>query len=126
MGARGRYETVAQVVQSFVQETSWKQAVLARELGLTTRQVVSVLNELRASGMPLYSEEEPPHVVWTVPNGWFPGGVYFEKEQLPFLTDALLRLPDPQQRSRLLERLLRGRHLEEGSLSRLIEAVPVT
>lgn len=126
MGTRGKYETIAEVVQAFVQQTTWRQAHLAREIGVSSRQLSTVLRELQRSGMPLESENEPPHVVWSVPNGWFPGGVFFEEDHLPLLIDAVLRVPDEYSKNLLLHRLATGKRAAPLAIARLGAAVRAT
>lgn len=126
VGARSKYETVAEIVQAFVQQTTWRQAHLAREIGVSSRQLSNVLRELQRSGMPLESENEPPHVVWSVPNGWFPGGVSFQQKHLALLIDAVLRVPDEDSRELLLRRLVTGRTTASSAVKRLMTSVRAT
>lgn len=126
MGSRGKYETIAAVVQAFAQGTTWRQAELARSIGVSSRQLSVILRELQRNGMPLEDENEPPHVLWTVPNGWFPGAVSFEERHLPLLIDALLRIPDDKSKRTLLQRLLAGRQRDPGAVARLLSSVRAT
>jgi predicted DNA-binding transcriptional regulator YafY len=56
--------------------------------------------------MPLDREDEPPHVYWSVPKGWFPGSVLFKSEEIPELLRQLRRVPHGQGRARLLALVL--------------------
>lgn len=79
--------------------------------------------------MPLEKEEEHPHVYWSVPKHWFPGGVVFDLEDWDVLVHAVLRIPDEGRRQKLLGRLVSGRgpgaEVRKG-LKRLHEAVEAT
>lgn len=79
--------------------------------------------------MPLEKEEDHPHVYWSVPKHWFPGGVVFDLEDWDVLVHAVLGISDERRRQKLLGRLLSGRgagaDVREG-LERLHEAVEAT
>lgn len=126
MGARNAYETVARVVQAFADTRTWKQADLARQAEVTSERISKVLQELATAGMPLERQEDPPHVFWSVPHHWFPGGVVFSEDDWPVLVHAISRISDKQRRKRLLGRLVEGRvgrGAEIGALDRLERAV---
>jgi proteasome accessory factor C len=106
VGQRSQTETLAGVYQAFLQRRTWKQAELARELGVSVEAVRRILNELRANGMPLDREEDHPHVYWSVPKDWFPGSVLFKKEEIPELLRQLRRVPFGHGRARLLSIVL--------------------
>jgi len=109
MGARGNYETVVLVIQAFVEQRTWRQAELARRAEVEPRRIRRVLEELQRSGMPLEREEEHPHVYWSVPPSWFPGGVLFKAEDWQVLLEAALRISSLEKRAKLLSALLAGR-----------------
>jgi predicted DNA-binding transcriptional regulator YafY len=96
-------------VQAFVRERTWSQAELARATGVEPRRIRKVLEELERGGMPLERDEEHPHVYWSVPKNWFPGGVVFTSDDWDVLLHALLRIPDEAKKRLLLDRLLSGR-----------------
>src|SRR5580700_6801604 len=102
MGQRSRTETVAAVMAALLVRRSWSQAELAREVGVRTEALRTLLEELRASGVPLVSEKDHPHVYWSVPKTWFPGGVLFKQEDVPDLVRLFRRLPRSKARDRLL------------------------
>lgn len=127
MGTKSNFETLTRVVQAFADEDTWKQADLARHVDVEPRRLRQVLNELSAAGMPLTRDEEPPHVLWTVPKGWFPGGVVFEQKDWFVLVDAVTRVPDRSRRAALLKRLVAGqRGNPTENLERLSRAVTAT
>jgi predicted DNA-binding transcriptional regulator YafY len=109
MGSRDNYETVTRVIQAFAGCRTWKQAELAKHVGIQARALRRLLLSLRESGMPLDKDEEHPHVYWSVPPHWFPGGVIFVIEDWQVLVHAVLRIADPKRRQKLLGRLLAGR-----------------
>lgn len=79
--------------------------------------------------MPLEKQEEHPHVYWSVPAHWFPGGVVFDADDWSVLVHAVLRVADPRRRERLLTRLLAGRRSPVASadgIERLHRAVAAT
>ena len=55
----------------------------------------------------LEREEDHPHVYWSVPKDWFPGGVFFTRAQLPELLRLLGRLPRSKARDVVLETVFR-------------------
>lgn len=111
MGARDNYETVTRVIQAFAGNHTWKQAELARHVGVQPRALRTLLYSLAESGMPLEQQQEHPHVYWSVPGHWFPGGVVFDMDDWQVLIHAVLRIADPDRRKKLLSRLLAGRHV---------------
>jgi len=102
MGQRSRTETVAAVMAAFFAHRSWSQAELAREVGVRTEALRKLLQELQANGVHLESEKEHPHVYWSVPKTWFPGGVLFKQDDVAELLRQLRRLPRSKARDRVL------------------------
>lgn len=107
MGARSQTETLAKILFAFVGKTTWSQSELAAHVGVQPRTVREHLNSLADAGVPLEREEEHPHVLWTVPNGWFPGGAVLTEEQLEALARLVAREPETAERERLLRALLK-------------------
>jgi predicted DNA-binding transcriptional regulator YafY len=128
MGARDHYETITRVIQAFAGQRTWQQAELARAVGIQPRRLRTLLLGLSESGMPLEKEDEHPHVYWSVPPHWVPGGVIFDAEDWDVLVDAVLRIADPTRKERLLGRLLSGRRTisPAGGVERLNRAVAAT
>ncbi len=125
MGQRSSTVTVVQLVQAFLDQRTWTQKALAERLEMTTPAVREKLKELQEV-FHLEREEEHPHVYWSVPKDWFPGGVVFSREQLPELLRHLLRLPQSKTRDGLLETVLRNLP-QGGSVSTLpVAVVPPT
>lgn len=118
MGQRSSTETVVQLVQAFLEQRTWKQSELARRLEMTTPAVREKLRELE-NVFGLESEKDHPHVYWSVPKNWFPGGVMFRREQLPDLLRLLLRMPQGKARDAVLETILKNvpKDSAEGTLS---------
>lgn len=73
---------------------------------MTTPAVRDKLRELEGV-FNLEREEDHPHVYWSVPKDWFPGGVLFTRQQVPELLRLLTRLPPGKARDGLLETVLR-------------------
>jgi len=84
----------------------WKQADLARHAGIASEAVKRRLEEMQAAGFPFEREVEHPHVYWSLPKNWIPGGVAVTGEDVLGLVRILLRTPESPVRDRLLERLL--------------------
>jgi len=106
VGKRSRTETVVAILQAFLKERTWKQAELARHVGVGVDVLRRHLIELEDSGLPLAHEKEHPHIYWSVPKGWFPGAVLFESETVPVLLRQLLRLPRSKAREQLIRTIL--------------------
>ncbi len=140
MGTRTGTETLAAIMVAFWRERTWAQAALAREIGLNVRALRRHLEELEAAGWPFEREEDHPHVYWSVPNDWFPGGVLLGRDELAALLHLLVRLPDSPERRKLeqaltekapqlvtreLARVLppRSSETEENHLPQLLDAV---
>lgn len=95
-------------MQAFLSQRVWSQASLADALGLKVPALRKRLTELQASGMPLTREEDHPHVYWSVPKTWFPGGVLVPAEDVEPLLRLLGRLPRGKDRDRLLGIVVRA------------------
>ena len=102
MGQRSRTATVAAVMAAFMARRSWSQVDLAREVKVSTAALRKVLQELQRDGVHLESEKDHPHVYWSVPKTWYPGGVLFKQDDVPELLRRLRRLPASKARDRLL------------------------
>lgn len=98
---------MVQLVQAFLEQRTWTQKALAERLEMTTPAVREKLKELQTI-FHLEREEDHPHVYWSVPKDWFPGGVVFTREQLPELLRHLVRLPQSKARDGLLDTVLRN------------------
>lgn len=102
VGQRSATETIAAVMQAFLAQRTWQQSQLADQLGLKVPALRKRLLELKETGMPLSREEEHPHVYWSVPKSWFPGGVLVPAQDVEPLLRLLGRLPRGKDRDRLL------------------------
>jgi len=94
VGQRSSTETVVAILKAFLDVRTWKQADLARHIGVQSATLHKRLVELRASGIPLDDEREHPHVFWSVPKSWYPGGVLFTSDQV---TEMFRQLPPSKQ-----------------------------
>src|SRR4029079_4979500 len=92
---------------------------------MTTPAVREKLRELEGI-FNLERQEDHPHVYWSVPKDWFPGGVVFSREQVPELLRHLVRLPKSNARDSLLEPVLRNLPGEGGVKGLPVAVVPPT
>lgn len=58
--------------------------------------------------MALHSEFDHPHVFWSVPPNWYPGGVLFRGDQVPELLRHLARAPKTKARDALLAHIVQS------------------
>lgn len=107
MGARSNTETIVAILKAFLDQRTWKQAELARHVGVSAATIHKRLSELQDHGFPLAQEREHPHVYWSVPRNWYPGGVLFTGEQIAQLFRLLSRLPRCNPRNVMIENVLR-------------------
>jgi predicted DNA-binding transcriptional regulator YafY len=106
VGSRSNTETIVAILKAFLDQRTWKQADLGRHVGVATPVIQKRLRELQASGIPLESEREHPHVFWSVPKSWYPGGVLFTGEQVKQVFRQLSRVPKSKARDQLIDSLL--------------------
>jgi predicted DNA-binding transcriptional regulator YafY len=107
MGARSNTESIVAILKAFLDQRTWKQAALARHIGVSAATVHKRLRELQTHGIPLAEEREHPHVYWSVPKTWYPGGVVFTSEQIIQLFRLLSRMPASGARNLLLDNVLK-------------------
>lgn len=107
MGTRSSTETIVAILKALLDRRTWKQADLARHVGISSAALQKRLVELQANGIPLDSEREHPHVYWSVPKHWYPGGVFFTGEQVEQIFRQLSRLPKSKARDHLIDSLLK-------------------
>ena len=105
MGQRSGTETAIQIIQAFLGQRTWSQAQLAKALDIGVPAVRKRLDELTKAGVPLDMEADPPHVYWSVPKNWFPGGVQLNPADILELRRLLTRLPRSVSRNALLKKL---------------------
>jgi predicted DNA-binding transcriptional regulator YafY len=106
VGQRSNTETIVAILKAFLDTRTWKQADLARHIGVQPATIHKRLVELRAAGIPLQDEKEHPHVFWSVPKSWYPGGVLFTGDQVTQIFRQLSRIPRSKARNQLLESIL--------------------
>ncbi len=106
MSKRSASESVARILVAFVRQRTWSQADLAREIEVTPKALRLRLEELSRASVPLEREEDWPHVYWSVPRSWFPGGTVLESADGDVLARLVARLPRSAERERVMRRLL--------------------
>jgi predicted DNA-binding transcriptional regulator YafY len=122
VGQRSNTETIVAILKAFLDTPTWKQADLARYVGVQPATLHKRLVELRANGIPLHDEREHPHVFWSVPKSWYPGGVLFTSEQVTQIFRQLSRFPKGKARNQLLERLLQYLPARGGTTTAIVPA----
>ena len=103
MGKRGASETLTSILHAFMRQPTWTQADLARAVGVQVPALKKQLENLETTGFPLEREFDHPHVYWSVPKSWFPGGVIYIGEDIESLLRTLARAPSTKERDRLIE-----------------------
>jgi predicted DNA-binding transcriptional regulator YafY len=106
VGKRSAFDTLNRIYVAFFKETSWTQVALAQEVGITVRALRKRLLEMQEGGVRVDQDDEPPHVVWTVPNGWLPEGVRLQGEDATLALRLVARSPKSAARDRLLRRIV--------------------
>jgi len=106
MGARDSYETLARIFQAFAEKRSWRQADLARKVGVEPKRIRTVMTDLAEADFPFHGKGDKNDASWSVPPGWLAGGLLFEAEDWAVLVHAVLHVAEPARRKRLLRRLL--------------------
>lgn len=101
-------DTLTGIVHAFLDESTWRQAELARRIGVTVETLRNTLESLQGIGWPLERDEDPPDVYWSVPQVWFPGGVLLSQEDATEALRLLARLPESEMRDRLIRLLVRS------------------
>jgi predicted DNA-binding transcriptional regulator YafY len=124
VGQRSPAESIAAIFQAFLSQRTWTQADLAREVGIQVPALKKHLAAMEVQGLPLQREEEHPHVYWSVPAHWFPGGVMFSREELTVLLRFLARAPQSPERDRLIESAVRSVSAGPGvaALTRVVQS----
>jgi predicted DNA-binding transcriptional regulator YafY len=112
MGRASKDDTIAGIYHAFLSQRTWRQAELANFVGVSTRAIRQRLTELSTRGMPLQSEDDPPHVYWSVPKSWFPGGITLTAEEATQTLRELWLLPKSVRRDRVIAKLVRS--LQQG------------
>lgn len=107
MGRRGASETPIAILAAFIEKRSWRQTDLARRVGVSVRSLRECLLAMESSGtFPLERQDEPPHVVWTLPASWLPEGVVLTKRDAREAVRLLARLEVSAPRDHLIQTLL--------------------
>ena len=109
MGQKSNTETLVAIVHAFLQQRTWRQADLAREVDIGVPALKKRLVELESNGFPFSRDtESPTDVYWSLPKDWFPGGVTFSSKEMPDLLRLLSRLPWSKTRNRLIDHILKA------------------
>jgi hypothetical protein len=108
MGQKSSTETVAAVLQAFLEKRRLVQSDLADHVGVRVPALRSRLEELRSHELPLTRIDDHPWVYWSVPDDWFPGGVAFAADDSLELLRQIGRLPRSKTRDRFIERILKA------------------
>lgn len=103
VGSRSSNDSAVRIFQAFLRQRTWSQAELAREVGIQSAQLKRLLESLERDGvLPLDREADHPHVYWSLPKGWFPGGVFYQGPEVETLLRLLARSPKSKARDRLI------------------------
>jgi predicted DNA-binding transcriptional regulator YafY len=108
VGSRTNTETIVAILKAFLDRRTWKQADLARHVGVSAAAIRKRLGELQTNGVPLESEKDHPHVYWSVPKTWYPGGVLFTSEQVTQVLRLLSRVPASKARDVVVDSLIKA------------------
>lgn len=93
---------LALAMERFAERRSWEERELARRIG-TREQLQQVLAVLADQGWPLQVDRG----VWSVPEGWTPGGLSLSAADLAELLRLLARAPRSRPRDQILSKLTR-------------------
>ena len=105
MSRRAPTETVAGIIGAFLDQRTWSQADLARKLEMTVPALRKRLLELQGP-LRLESDDDHPHVYWSVPKDFFPGGLLVKRDEVPELLRLLARLPKSRARDRMIDAIV--------------------
>lgn len=94
MGRRSAGETLARILLAFARKPVWSQADLAAMCEVSVRTVKTRLLDLQGAGFHVSAEKDPPHVYWTAPEGWFPGGRVVREADASLIVRLLHRVPE--------------------------------
>jgi predicted DNA-binding transcriptional regulator YafY len=111
MSRRSAAETVGKIYWAFLESQTWRQADLARRVGVSTRALRARLDEL-SSDLRLECDDEPPDMMWSVPKGWFPQGVALTQEEVGQILRFIARAERSPTRDSLMRRLVRASALK--------------
>jgi predicted DNA-binding transcriptional regulator YafY len=106
MPSRRPAEAIVRIYQAFLRKRAWRQVDLARELKISVEGLRKRLIELVEAEMPLTSHLEHPHVVWSVPANWLPGGFALDAEDVLAIVRVLLRAPRSTERDLWVRQVL--------------------
>lgn len=105
MGKRSGTETVLGILDAFGTRKRWRQAALAKHLGVEPPALRRHMTEI-ARLFPLTSVKDHPDVFWEMAPSWHPAGILLRREDAAALVRVLARSPRGHERELLLKRLL--------------------
>ncbi len=105
MGKRSGTETVLGILDAFGTRRRWRQAELARHVGVERAALRRHMTEI-AARFPLSSVKDHPDVFWEMASGWHPAGILLRRQDAAALVRVLARSPRCGERDLLLKRLL--------------------
>ncbi len=105
MGRRSGVQTTIDILHAFIERRRWRQAELARRIGITVPALRKHLLELSRL-LPLDSTEDRPDVFWHLPRDWHPAGVILKGPEVAALVRLLGRSPRSADRNRVIAMLL--------------------
>jgi predicted DNA-binding transcriptional regulator YafY len=106
LGQKGADDTVAAIFVALLERRTWRQSELARHVGVRADRVRRVLSHLQTRGIPVERQEDHPHVYWSVPREWFPGGVALTRAEAAAMRRLVGRLEPQDSRDALMQKLI--------------------
>ncbi len=104
MGQRNAAETLVLIVGCFLEKRTWSQADLARHANVRVDTIRKHLHELQDI-IPITRDEDHPHVYWSLPKDWLPGGMSWSQDELHAMLRMLTRSPKTKERERLVNKV---------------------
>ena len=120
MGQKSPTETVIRIFTAFLENDTWRQPDLARKADVTVEALKKRLDQLTTAGIHIErSEDSPTEVFWSVPVGWFPGGVFLADKEERLLLYAIAKHPPGPTRDKILAAIAQSRALDEATVERI-------
>lgn len=104
MGRGSGVTTVSRILASFDAKSRWRQADLAREVGVAVPSLRKHLLDLDAV-LPLETKRDGKDVFWEMPSGWTALGARLPPETFQRIVRVLVRAPSSRLRDELLTTL---------------------
>jgi predicted DNA-binding transcriptional regulator YafY len=106
MGRQSGVATAAAILKAFEGGRRWRQADLARHVGVRVPALRRHLSEL-VELLPVVDERDGSDVYWSLPNGWTSQGARVPMDTLAQLVQLLARSPTSKLRDEVLALLLK-------------------